>query len=156
MSKDNLNYDQALSKVAALCSGSEHCISDVESKMEKWGVSAPDTEKIVAYLLKEKYIDESRYARAYCADKYRYNQWGRYKIRQMLHLQHISDEDISQALEQIDDDEYTDMLRHIMEKKNREIKDTDPYKRKGKLVRHAISKGFEMDLAIDEAERIVD
>lgn len=150
-----MDYNQALSKAAAICSSSEHCISDIESKMEKWGVSAPDSEKVIAYLTKEKYIDESRYAKAYCADKFRYNHWGRYKIRQMLHMQHISDSLISQALDQIDGDEYTDMLHSIMERKNREIKDTDPYKRKGKLIRHALSRGFEMDIAMDIAEEVM-
>lgn len=147
-----LTYEQALYKAAALCSGSEHCLSEIEEKLEKWGALAPDREKILGYLVDEKYIDHLRYARAYARDKFRYNHWGRYKIRQMLRMQDIEEQYIRQALEEIDEEEYLSTLRHILEQKDRQLHDQDPYQRKGKLVRHAVSKGFEMDVVMDTVE----
>lgn len=147
--KKEMTYEEALGKAAALCSGSEHCTRDIETKMRKWGITDDDIGKAIDYLVDEKYIDNSRYARAYCSDKFRYNQWGRIKIQQMLRMQGISDRDIRQGLEVIDEDEYLEMLKDIIRKKDRQLKDEDPYQRKGKLIRHALSHGFEMDLVMD-------
>lgn len=147
-----LTYDQALYKAAALCSSSEQCLRQMEEKLEKWGVQASDIEKILKHLIDEKYIDETRYARAFALDKFRYNRWGRHKIRQMLRMQHIEEHDINLAMEEIDEEEYTSALRHIMQQKARQIHETDSYQRRGKLIRYAVSKGFEMELAIEVAE----
>lgn len=147
--KKEITYQEALCKAAALCSSGEHCTQEIETKMRKWGIREEEIEKAIDYLLEERYIDESRYARAYCSDKFRYNQWGRIKIQQMLRLQGIGDTDIRRALEAIDEDEYLQTLKDIIQKKDRQLKDDAPYTRKGKLIRHALSHGFETDKVMD-------
>ena len=84
-----LTYEQAMLRLTSLCSTSEHCQSDGREKLYKWGLSREDSEKIIDYLLDEKYIDEYRYANAYANDKLRFSHWGRAKIRSMLYMQHI-------------------------------------------------------------------
>ncbi len=39
-------------------------------KLSLWNVSVQDANDIMDYLIKEKYIDNSRFARAYCHDKF--------------------------------------------------------------------------------------
>ncbi len=60
----------ALGKATALCGGSEHCSSQIMEKLSSWNVSVQDANDIMDYLIKEKYIDNSRFARAYCHDKF--------------------------------------------------------------------------------------
>lgn len=44
--------------------------------------TSPDaSERIIARLLKERFIDESRYTRFFVNDKLRFNKWGRDKNR---------------------------------------------------------------------------
>ena len=64
----------------------------------------------------------------------------------------LPDEDIDQALADIDDEEYTDILNKVLDAKARTLRDTDPYQRRAKLVRHAASHGFETDLILDRLE----
>ena len=50
---------------------------------------------------------------------------------------------INEGLESINEEDYKEVLLHILTQKNRQLKDSDHYIRKGKLIRHALSKGFE-------------
>ena len=150
-----LTYEQALSRAAALCSGSEHCSSEIRKKLLLWGLSPTQAEKAINFLTDEKYIDSQRFCRAYCLDKFRYNHWGRIKISQMLRLLEMDSTDISKGLEAIPEEEYQEVLQHILEQKNKQLRDSDPYISKGKLVRHAISRGFETNLILKAAEELL-
>lgn len=149
------SYEQALSRAAALCSGSEHCTSEIRKKLLLWGLSPTQTEKAITYLIEEKYIDNQRFCRAYCLDKFRYNHWGRIKIAQMLHMLGMENAEIKEGLDAIPEEEYQEVLIHILGQKNKQIKEADSYIRKGKLVRHALSRGFETHLILELAEQFL-
>ena len=140
-----LTFEEALFKASALCSGSEHCISDIREKLYRWGVDKDDFDRIVDRLVDERYIDEGRYASAYVRDKYRFSHWGKVKIQAMLRQQRICSADIANAFEEIDDGEYQQILRDLIESKRKSIKDEDEYTVRGKLIRFALQRGFEME-----------
>lgn len=146
------SYEQALSRATALCSRSEHSIADIRHKLRQWEVDPSDTGQIIDRLIDEKYIDELRYAKAYVRDKYRLQRWGRVKISTMLHLQHISQTDIAQALNEIDPQEYHDNLVHTLQAKRRTLKDQDPRIIRDKLLRHAATRGYEVEEIINIIE----
>lgn len=139
-----LTYEQALQRATALCSGSEHCVSDMMEKLSRWGLSRQDSERVIDFLLDEKYIDELRYARAYTNDKIRFSHWGRVKIRAMLRMQRISDSDINEALDNIDEQQYLEILEGVIETKRRSIGDDGSYASRAKIIRFALQRGFEM------------
>jgi len=139
----------ALSKAIALCSSSEHCKSQIMEKLSLWGVSTQDAYNIMDYLVKEKYIDNKRFARAYCHDKFCYNHWGRIKIRQMLRHLRLNDEEIEEGMQTIPDEDYLQTLNDALQAKDRTLHEKDVYQRKAKLVRHLLSRGFETELVLD-------
>ena len=147
-----LNKEVALGKAASLCSLSEHCTSQIQEKLRSWGVSERDAEDIVTHLIEEKYIDNLRFSRAYCHDKFLYSHWGRVKIGQMLRQMHLSDEEIAEGIATIPDEDYQKTLNDALLSKDRTLRDTDTYQRKVKLVRHLLSRGFEMELVIDAVD----
>ena len=63
-------------------------------------------------------------------------------------MQILPEADIEQAL-QVDDEEYADILRHVLAAKARTLRDTDSYVRRTKLLRHAASRGFEAEVIFD-------
>lgn len=146
----------ALSKATALCSSSEHCTSQIMEKLSLWNVLPQDAYDIMDYLVKEKYIDNKRFARAYCHDKFCYNHWGRIKIRQMLRHLRLGDEEIEEGMETIDEEDYLEALNDVLRAKDRTLKDKDKYLRKAKLVRHLLSRGFETELAISAVDSLLD
>ena len=134
------------SKVAALCSKTEKCSSEVCNKLVSWGTGDELAEKIIKKLRAEKFIDDARYASFFVKDKFRFNKWGRIKIGYMLRQKKISSEIINQALFEIDEDDYTEALSKILQEKAKKISTKNQYDKKAKLLRFAQSHGFENDL----------
>lgn len=141
-----LTEQEAFCKAAALCAKAEHCQSEIADKLNKWMVAPELTERILDRLVKERYIDERRYARFYAHDKLRYNQWGRLKIAQGLRLKRIRREDITEALEALDEKEYRSIIIGVLRTKQRSVKGRNDYERNMKLLRYAAGKGFEPSL----------
>ena len=147
-----LSKEQALAKAASLCSCREYCTSQIQERLLSWGISDRDTEDIICHLIKEKYIDNFRLSRAYCHDKFCYSHWGRVKIRQMLRHLRLNDEEIAEGMTAIPEDDYLQALSEALRAKDRALRDEDPYQRKGKLVRHLLSRGFETELIYDAVD----
>ena len=139
-----LNFEQGLQRAAGLCCQSEHCVADITEKLLRWGVSREDSERIIDRLIDEKYIDESRYALAYVRDKVRFSHWGRVKIKSMLRMLRVSEQDISNAFDSFDEDEYLGVLENVIESKRRTLPEAESYASRVKLIRFALQRGFEM------------
>ncbi len=145
MNKEYTEKDAAI-RAIHLCSTSEQCCSQIEQKLAKWGQSPEAIARILEMLVREKYIDERRYARAYAHDKFHFNGWGKVKILHNLRHLGISQSDCDQGINSIPDQEYRDSLTRLLAAKSRTVKASSAYERKGKLIRFALGRGFEMDL----------
>lgn len=139
----NEEVKKIVAKAANYCSRSEHCIAEVEEKLRQWGASKADYDKIIDYLVSERFIDNSRYARSFVRDKFQFNGWGRQKIRAMLRDKKIESEIISHALEEINDELYLSKLQLLLHQKAGTLSCEDSYSRNSKLYRFALSRGFE-------------
>ena len=130
-------------RAEAYCSSAEHCRSEVRSMLERHGAEKPDIESIINNLVKEGFIDESRYARAFVHDKVRFAKWGKVKIAQALWQKRIPQDITDAALESIDDDEYLAALKDVVKAKFRTVKGATEYERKMKTMRSVCSRGYE-------------
>lgn len=104
----------ALAKTARYCSTAEHCEQELRQKLLQWEVPQPMHENIIRYLVRERYLDDARYARAYVHDKLLYNGWGRRKLALMLRAKGISDEVVQDALQQTDEAEYRQVMQQLL------------------------------------------
>jgi regulatory protein len=139
----NMTADEILYKLAARCSTSEQCLSDVEAKLKRYDLSEEERTRILQHLVEEKYIDDKRYAEAFVRDKYRFNKWGRIKIAQGLRMKGIDNGTVNKAMELIDEAEYLHILRELIKAKRKSIRGKSDYEVNGKLIRFAIGRGFE-------------
>lgn len=144
--EQSLTLDLATAKIEAYCSKAEHCTSEVVTKLKSWNINERQIAEIVARLCKEKYINDLRYSRCYVKDKFRYNHWGRIKIAQALRVKNINEDDIKEAIEELDQQEYETTLKRLLAQKRKSIKASSDYERYGKLVRFALGRGFEMSI----------
>lgn len=141
-----MTEQEAYLQLAALCAQAEHCQHEMLEKMKRWELSEAIQARVMARLVKERYVDDERYARAFVKDKIRYNKWGRRKVQQALWMKRI-DNDIQQTvLDEIDDEEYLRVLKPLLKQKSKSIKAENDYERNQKLVRFALSRGFTFDI----------
>ena len=144
--KKEKTEQEAYLQLAALCAQAEHCQQEMRDKMRRWELDETVQNRIIARLIKERYIDDERYARAFVNDKIRYNKWGRRKVQQALWQKHI-DSDIQQrVLDEIDEKEYIDVLRPLLKQKRKSVKAASVYELNQKLVRFALGRGFGFDI----------
>lgn len=138
-----LSPTAALNKAAALCARSEQASGDICAKLSAWGLTASETDAVIQRLKAEGYLDDGRYACAYCRDKMRFNGWGRIKVAFMLKAKGIGKSHIEAALAEVDADEYAETLRRLLRAKWREVRGKDPILARASMMRYAASRGFE-------------
>lgn len=146
----NFSFLEAKAKIEAYCAYQERCHSEVKSKLFSWGLSAEQCNQLLAELIAANFLSESRFAETYVSGKLRIKHWGRMKIKAGLKQKFIPPNIILQALNQIDSEEYFSILKHELNKKNKDVqRDKNEWSRRAKLIRFAQSKGFELDLIHD-------
>lgn len=144
-----ISYKKAQDRAMYICSKAEKCKSDIRKKLYDWKSNPEHHEKIIAELVKQQYIDEERYTNYYVRDKFKFNKWGKIKIRSMLFQKQLPEQIIDEALNQIDGKEYLEMLKSVIKQKLKSLKEKDPNKKKSKLIQFASSRGFEPGLILN-------
>ena len=136
----------ALRKGAMFCAYQERTQQEVRDRLNEWGVLGDDAEEIIAELILQNYLNEERFAKAFAGGKFRVKGWGKRKIKQHLQQRCISAYNLDQAMKEIVPDDYRATLTALLDKKRQAIRDDNPLVVKQKLVRYALSKGYESDL----------
>ena len=144
--KKETTEQEAYLQLAAICAQAEHCQQEMRDKMKRWEMAPEVQERVIARLIKERYIDDERYARAFVKDKIRYNKWGRRKVQQGLWMKHIDDDIQQRVLSEVDDAEYLAVLKPLLKQKATSIKAENDYELTQKLVRFALGRGFTYDI----------
>ena len=137
---------EAYLTLAALCAQAEHCQWEMVEKMRKWEIPEEAQARIMERLVKERYVDDERFARAFAKDKVRYNKWGRRKVEQALWQKHIDEDIRKNVLNEIDDEEYLSVLHPLLKQKRKSIKAQNDYELNQKLMRFALGRGFTFDI----------
>ena len=136
--KQPLNGQQAYTRLSALCARSEHCQQDMLDKMRQWGVAEAEQAQVMARLVKEQYVDDARYARAFATDKVHYDRWGRRKVEQALHQKRIDPAVCRDVLDAVPPQDYVDALMPLLQQKRHTTKANSPYELNEKIIRYAL------------------
>ena len=136
---------EAIFKAEAYCSQAERCESELKIKLKQWRVPQEWWDKIINQLKADNYISSSRYVDAFVREKYRFNKWGKQKIVQALRMKQLPETLIQEAMDEIDREEYLLNLSSLIKRKMNDVKAKNEYERNGKLIRFALSRGFEMN-----------
>lgn len=143
---------EAYQRLSALCVTAEYCVSDMYRKMLRWEMEPGAKERVVERLIRERFVDEVRFASAFVRDKSRYNHWGRVRIQLELRKKGIAPPVIEEALGEIEEEGNLDILRNLIERKRPSVKGRNDYEVRMKLIRFALSRGFTMN----EIGRVID
>ncbi len=160
MEKKTFDKATALLKAQKYCAYQERCTHEVLTKLTQWGQSPQVSTEIIALLIEENFLSDKRFAFAYARDKFRFNAWGRVRIRLELQMRRIAPELIEEAMQSLEqerlsffppDDEaaendpYEQQITQILVRKLQRLDPTDP-QRWQKAAAHALRRGFESDL----------
>ncbi|WP_462253977.1 regulatory protein RecX [Ekhidna sp.] len=105
-----IDIKEAKQKAGRFCAFRERSPNELFEKIQSWGIAEESAAKLVNELSKEGYVDEQRFANAFCNDKFEFNSWGRQKIKAHIYAHKLSDEAVRSALERIDPEKYFERL----------------------------------------------
>ena len=141
-----LTPDQILDKMAKYCAYQERCVKDVRDKLKTFDILQEERDKILAYLLDNRFVNDERFAKSFVRGKINQSGWGINKIRFHLVQKGIAKEIIDEALGQTDEEVYRQRLSDILNVKAKSVKAETEFEKKRKLVAFAMQKGFEGSL----------
>ena len=139
-----MDEKNVLERLQRQCSRMEYCSADIRRKALK--ALEGDTEaasRVVDSLLKDGFVDDSRYSAAFAREKSSLQGWGELKIRFMLRSKGVPDEAISAALGEIDSEKAERKLDKLVSDKYR-LLEGDPQRRL-KLLKYALGRGYSYD-----------
>ncbi|MEQ8424700.1 MAG: regulatory protein RecX [Cyclobacteriaceae bacterium] len=144
--KRKLTPQQALQKIYHYCAYQERSHKEVRSKLYDYGLWGSEVEDLLTRLITEDFLNEQRFAKAYAGGKFRMKKWGRLKIERELKSHGVTSKCIDTGLREIEDVEYRTSLKTLLEKKWASLDEENAFKKKDKVARYAIMKGYEPDL----------
>ena len=136
----------AIAKAEHYCASRECCRFDLERKLEHWEIPGEMWEEVLSHLEKYEFVDEERYIRTFIESKFKYNSWGKIKIKYALKQKNLPETLIEDLLEEIEPGEYREKLRDLTLKKADDIKGKNNYEKRQKVLNALMSKGFEPSL----------
>lgn len=147
-----MEKETALKKILHYCNYQERCKKEIYAKLSSFELNNDDMNFIVEFLQEEGFINDKRYCRSYVKSKLNLKKWGVNKIRLSLFEKGINKEIIDNVISEIDKDSYKEELLNLL--KNKKIDETDPYKRKAKLIRYAVSKGYSLNEVMETVDKL--
>ena len=141
-----LTPDQVLDKMAKYCAYQERCVKDVKDKLKTFDLPQEEKDKILDYLLDNRFVNDERFAKSFVRGKVNQSGWGLNKIRFHLMQTGITKELTDEALGQTDEEVYRQRLIDILRTKAKTVKAENDFEKKRKLAAYAMQKGFEGSL----------
>lgn len=147
--------EQALASLMRLCARAEKSESDARRLMRGWGLAEDDARRVLDRLVRDRFIDDARYAEAFVREKLRLSGWGDYKIRTALQRKGIGRELIDAALAAADRTGMEDRLAEQLRRKTRTVRYATQYELKTKLIRYGLSLGYDYEAVLGAASAMV-
>ena len=141
-----LDIKEAKHRAGRFCAFRERSPNELLEKLKSWGISSEDASKLLTKLSDEKFVDEQRFANAYCNDKFEFNSWGKQKIKAHLTTHNLCEATIQKGLERINSKKYEQKLGDLAKKKWGKLEQEEKAKRKQKTIAYLTNKGFEWEL----------
>ena len=129
----SVNLELATEKLKNYCAYQERSHQEVTDKLYKLGLFKNEVNEVITRLIQEDFLNEQRFAEAFVSGKFNIKKWGKVKIKAQLKQKRISDFCIKKGMEVIEEGDYFETLTYWIERKKKEIKEEDEFKKKGKI-----------------------
>lgn len=157
MSRDlkKLSQSEARLKIASYCAYQERCQQEVRDKLFSYGLVPDDVEDLIGSLITDGYLNELRFAKSFGGGKFRIKKWGRNRIRMELQKRKISDHCIHSALQEIDEIDYINTIKSLIQSKRHGFSNVDAFVLRNKIASFLINKGYESELVWEQLDHEV-
>tara|TARA_B100001173_G_scaffold66780_1_gene56515 strand:- start:3870 stop:4334 length:465 start_codon:yes stop_codon:yes gene_type:complete len=154
MRNQDLTVKEIEGKLQYYCSYQDRCHKEVKAKLKSFKISSEELNEIVSNLIKDNYLNESRFSKSFVRGKFNIKNWGRVRIINELKLRNISIYNINLGLKEIDDQDYINKLEDIFNKKLSSLSNLNSNLKKKKIISYLLYRGWESNLIYSKANEI--
>lgn len=141
--------DTIFNRLAWLCSRREYCSRGVLDLLRRKGVAGEEAVAVLERLREEGYVDDGRYARAFARDKALLSGWGPKKIAYVLASKGIAADVAKTAISEVSEQESESRMKAVIKGKWKSVKSADVRDRRAKVLRFALSRGYDCAAVIE-------
>lgn len=152
--KPRLTPNQARPKIEKYCSYQERSQWQVRKKLMDYGLTAVDADTMLVDLIRDNFINEERFTRAFVFGKFKTKGWGKKKIQQGLLAVGVNSKLIQKTLLELPSEDYSGKLEIIAQKKWKLIKGNTTFERQVKLQRFLLGRGYDLEEVIEVTKQI--
>jgi regulatory protein len=146
---------ESLAKICRYCAYQERSHQEVKNKLYEYGLYTDEVDELLARLVTEGFLNEERFAKAFAGGKFRIKKWGKNKIVHELQSLGLTKKCIARGLTEVDDKDYRKTLKNLIRKKAEATTEPNIFKRRDKVARFVIGKGYEPELVWEEVKELV-
>lgn len=140
------NTHRFIIEMERFCAYQERSTFEIKTKLYRKGATESQVELIIKHLVARNFLNETRFVEAFVQGKSRIKQWGAQRIKSGLIAHHISEPLINQALASLSKlDAQANLQRWLQKKQNSLKSDEEGPKKRAKIIRFLLSKGFSLD-----------
>ena len=149
------SIEDALIRLQRYCSYQDRCHQEVHQKLKDMRMIPEAIDTIMASLISDDYLNESRYATSYVRGKFKIKKWGKYRLISQLKKKGLSKYTINQAISEINKDEYFHVFHDLAEKRFNSLHEPNKLKKKKKLADYLLYRGWESHLVYDKVRELI-
>ena len=146
---------EATKKIEYYCAYQDRCHKEVALKLQQMNMIPLAIDNIISHLIENNYLNEERFAKSFARGKFNIKKWGKQRIVRELKMREVSKYNIESALKEISYDDYIHTFNELSQKRLSQIKETNPLKKKKKLVDYLLYRGWESHLVYEKANELV-
>jgi len=153
--KQTYTLNEAKKKLEYYCAYQERCHKEVVQKLKDMSMIPEAIDVVVVYLLQHNYLNEERFTKSFVSGKLKIKKWGKRRLTLELKKKNISKINISQALTEIDGNEYIEIFNDLAQKRCKSLNEKNKYKKKKKLIDYLLYRGWESFLVYDKVNELI-
>lgn len=154
--KKSLSVSESLARIYRYCAYQERSHQEVKNKLYEFGLTTDEVNELLTKMITEGFLNEERFAKAFAGGKFRIKKWGRLKIIRELESQGLTKKCISRGLGEIELTDYRKTLRNLLIKKAEQTEELNLFKKRDKVAKYAIGKGYEPEMVWEMIKDLID
>lgn len=144
----------AIPKIEHYCAYQERCHEEVVQKLRSMKMDSDEIDTILVHLIKDNFLNESRFACSFARGKHRIKFWGKIRIVNELKFRKITQYNINMALKEITPEEYSATFHTVAERNWESIAERNVLKKRRKFCDFLLRKGYESNLVYEKAKEL--
>ena len=152
--RKSITISDAKKNIEHYCAYQERCHKEVINKLKDLGIIQNAIEKIVADLIQNNYLNETRFAQSFARGKFKIKKWGKVKIHRELNKREISEYNIKMGMKEISDSDYEETFNKLLDKKLSELSHLSEREQKRKIFNYLSYRGWEGEKIFEGLRKI--